>query len=161
MPTTDDARTVVRAYHDAWTGRRFDDAARLLAPDLAVEVPINDYPTAESFAAALAGFGALVNRVELLCELGEGGDAVLLYDLDVAGLGPLRVAEHFTVADGRITRIRQIHDTVTLCAAGFGPGGCPGPRRAGPRKTSPPVRSPVNHANRPAAALAVFFRGAA
>jgi hypothetical protein len=29
------------------------------------------------------------------------------------------VAEHLTVDDGKITRIRQIHDTAALRAAGF------------------------------------------
>jgi hypothetical protein len=31
----------------------------------------------------------------------------------------LRVAEHFTVAQGKITRIRQVHDTAALRTAGF------------------------------------------
>jgi hypothetical protein len=34
-------------------------------------------------------------------------------------IGPLRVAEHFTVEQGLITRIRQVHDTASLRAAGF------------------------------------------
>ena len=40
--------------------------------------------------------------------------------MDVEGLGMMRIAEHFTVADGRIKRIRQVHDTAALRAAGFG-----------------------------------------
>jgi hypothetical protein len=112
---------VVRAYHGAWTTKRFDEAARLLARELTVEVPVNDYPTAESFAQALAGFGALVRHVELLAELAAGDQAMLLYDLEVERLGRLRVAEHFTVAEGRIARIRQIHDTAAVRAAGFAP----------------------------------------
>jgi hypothetical protein len=35
-------------------------------------------------------------------------------------MGDLRVAEHFTVINGQITRIRQIHDTAALRAAGPG-----------------------------------------
>jgi hypothetical protein len=31
-----------------------------------------------------------------------------------APIGTLRIAEHFTVADGRITRIRHVHDTYQL-----------------------------------------------
>jgi hypothetical protein len=31
----------------------------------------------------------------------------------------MRVAEHFTVAEEKITRIRQIHDTAAIRAAGF------------------------------------------
>jgi hypothetical protein len=48
-----DARSIVDTYHRCWTSRRFDESIQLLAPDLAVEVPINEYPTRESFAEAL------------------------------------------------------------------------------------------------------------
>ena len=44
---------------------------------------------------------------------------MLLYDMDVERIGTLRVCEHFTVTDGLITRIRQVHDTTALRAAGF------------------------------------------
>lgn len=108
------ALATARTYHDAWTGRDFETAAGLLADDLQVEVPINAYPDAASFAAALAGFGALATRVDLLSALGGDDEAVLLYDMEVQGLGDLRVAEHFTVRDGRIVRLRQIHDTAAL-----------------------------------------------
>jgi hypothetical protein len=33
----------------------------------------------------------------------------------------MRIAEHFTVNDGRIVRLRQVHDTAHLRAAGFAP----------------------------------------
>ena len=36
----------VRAYHDGWVRKDFDAAAVLLAPDLVIEVPINEYPRA-------------------------------------------------------------------------------------------------------------------
>lgn len=118
-PSGDDALSVARRYHDGWTTKTFDSAVALLAPDLKVEVPINAYPTAESFAQAVVAFGGLARRVVLLAELGGPTEAMLLYDMDVDGLGTLRVAEHFTVADGKITRIRQIHDTAALRSAGF------------------------------------------
>lgn len=117
--TTNDTRSIVHAYHSGWTSKQFDHAIRLLSPTLDVEVPINNYPTAESFSQALIGFGALVTRVDLLAEMSAGDQAMLLYDLDVEQFGRLRVAEHLTVADGQIVRIRQVHDTATLRAAGF------------------------------------------
>lgn len=119
MATTDATLAVVRAYHRAWASKNFDEAVRLLAPGLRVEVPINDYPTKESFADALTGFGGFVRRVNLLAEFATGNEAMLLYDMEVERLGTLRVAEHFTVVDGRIARIRQIHDTAPVRAAGF------------------------------------------
>jgi hypothetical protein len=119
----EDARSVVDAYHRGWTSKRFDESTRLLAPDLRVEVPINDYPTRESFAQALASFGAMVERVDLLATFAQGDQAMLLYDMDVKGLGKMRVAEHFTVKNGLIERLRQIHDTAAIRAAGLGGSG--------------------------------------
>lgn len=58
-------------------------------------------------------------KTELLAAMSAGEEGMLLYEMDVQGLGTLRVAEHFTVDDGKITRIRQIHDTAALSAAGF------------------------------------------
>ena len=117
--TPHDTAEIVRTYHDAWTHKDFAQAIALLAPTLTVEVPVNDYPTAESFAAALTSFGAMVTKVDLLAALSAGNEAMLLYDLDAEPVGTLRVAEHFTVGDGKITRIRQIHDTAAVRAAGL------------------------------------------
>ncbi|MBV9381932.1 MAG: nuclear transport factor 2 family protein [Streptosporangiaceae bacterium] len=110
---------IVRAYYDSWTSRDFARAVALLDGRLTVEVPVNDYPTAESFGAALKAFGSMAASVRLLAEMSAGNEAMLLYDMDVVPLGTLRVAEHFTVAGGRITRIRQIHDTAAIRAAGL------------------------------------------
>jgi limonene-1,2-epoxide hydrolase len=118
--TTPDTVAVVRAYFTAWTSHDFDEAAALLADDLTVEVPINEYPTAESFAAAVKGFGSMATKVDLLAEMSAGDEAMLLYDMAVQRLGTLRVAEHFTVDNGKITRIRQVHDTAPVRAAGLG-----------------------------------------
>lgn len=62
--------------------------------------------------------GRIVERVALLGEFVEGNEAMLVYDMSVTGLGMLRVAEQFTVGDGKITRLRQIHDTTPVRAAG-------------------------------------------
>jgi ketosteroid isomerase-like protein len=116
-----ETKHVVRRYHEGWSNRRFEDAIALLAEELRVEVPINDYPTRQSFAQALIAFGRAVESVELLSELASDDEAMLLYDMKVTGLGALRVVEHFTVKNGRIVRLRQIHDTAALTAAGLGP----------------------------------------
>jgi ketosteroid isomerase-like protein len=115
-----ETKHVVRRYHEGWSNRRFEDAIALLAEELRVEVPINDYPTRQSFAQALIAFGRAVESVELLSELASDDEAMLLYDMNVTGLGALRVVEHFTVKNGRIVRLRQIHDTAAIRAAGMG-----------------------------------------
>jgi uncharacterized protein YndB with AHSA1/START domain len=121
MPAT--TREVVSVYHAAWTSGKWREAAVLLDPNLQVEVPINEYPTARSFVEALISFGSQVQSVEVLSTLSAGGEAMMLYDLDVANLGRLRVAEHFTVTGGKIVRLRQIHDTIA-----FRPPGHEGPK---------------------------------
>jgi ketosteroid isomerase-like protein len=115
-----EALSVARRYHQGWSSGNYEQSIDLLAPTVKVEVPINDYPTAESFAQALRGFGEMVTRVELLSEMGHDTEAMLLYDMQADGLGQLRVAEHFTVADGKIVKLRQIHDTAPVRAAGLG-----------------------------------------
>lgn len=121
MSTQDqETKNVVRRYHEGWSNHRFEEAIALLADELRIEVPINDYPTRESFAQALIAFGSAVESVDLVSALASDDQAMLLYDMTVAGLGALRVVEHFTVKNGRIVRLRQIHDTAAIRAAGTG-----------------------------------------
>ena len=117
-----EALSIADAYYRHWTSKRFDEAITLLAPEVEVEVPINEYPTRESFGAALKQFGSLVERVALISELAGDNEAMLLYDMDVRGVGSLPVVEHFTIRRGAIVRLRQIHDTAPIRAAGFGGG---------------------------------------
>jgi hypothetical protein len=117
MPFGAEALGVARAYHRAWTGKDFDAAARLLAPELETDVPLNTYPTKESFVAALTGFGLIVDRTDLVAAVGQGDEAILIYDMATEPYGTIRIAEHFTVAAGRIAAIRHVHDTAALRAA--------------------------------------------
>lgn len=123
MHTDTHALDLARRYFDHWTQHRYDAAAALLSPDLEVEVPVNRYPDRASFAQALSGFGSMVKKSTLLGEYERGREAVLVYDLEVEVLGIFRVAEQFTVEGGRITKIRQIHDTHAVRKAGFAPAG--------------------------------------
>jgi hypothetical protein len=116
--TDTDVLAAVRGYHRAWNERRFEDASRYLDERLKVEVPINDYPTKASFVAAVERTREMTSHVELLAELAGPEDAMLLYDMTLP-FGTMRVAEHFSVRGGRITRIRQIHDTAAIRAAMF------------------------------------------
>lgn len=122
MPATaNDALTTAREYHDAWSAHEFERATALLAESLRVEVPINAYPSKQSFATALAGFGATVDEVDLVAAVGDDKEAMLIYDIHTPQVGTMRVAEHFTVRAGQITRLLQIHDTAEIRQAGLGP----------------------------------------
>jgi SnoaL-like domain len=120
---------VARAYHAAWTAGEVDEAGRYLADDLTVDVPLNVYPTKADFLAAVRSTREMTSRVDLLSAVGTDDEAVLIYDMFLP-IGALRVAEHFTVAVGRITHIRHVHDTAALRAAGFGAAGAAQPADA-------------------------------
>jgi hypothetical protein len=109
-----EALRVARAYHAAWTGKDFATARRCLAPDLRTDVPLNTYTDRDDFAAAMARFGALAERVDMLAEFSTATQALQLYDLHTQPFGTLRIAEHLTVHDGLIRHIRHVHDTATL-----------------------------------------------
>lgn len=118
MGTAEDTLAVVQGYHRAWTSRDFEAAKALLAPDLTTEVPINAYADREDWMAAVSRTREMAAGVAVFDELAADGTAVLLYDLHLpAPIGTLRIAEHFTVDSGRITKIRHIHDTYALRAA--------------------------------------------
>src|SRR5262249_33382464 len=110
------ALDVVRAYHQAWSSGRYDEAGQRLSDKLEIEVPINSYPTKASFLEAVKRTKEMTSKLELLAELADEGQALLLYDMSLP-FGTMRVAEHFTVSGGRITKIRQIHDTAAIRAA--------------------------------------------
>jgi len=119
MTSDDGALTVARAYHRAWTGGDFDEASRYLAEGLETDVPINTYRSKAEWLQAVQGTGQATSSVRLLAEFGTRDEALLLYDMRLDPIGDLRVAEHFVVADGRIVKIRHVHDTAALRAAGF------------------------------------------
>ncbi len=116
MPDKETALGVARSYHRAWTSGEYEAAGGCLADQITLEVPINSYSTKEDFLQAVRRTREMTSRLELLAEFGNENDALLLYDMTLP-FGVMRVAEHFTVSDGQITRIRQVHDTAVIRAA--------------------------------------------
>ncbi len=116
---TSETLSVAKAYHQAWSTHDFANIERYLADDLQVEVPINSYAGKNDFLEAVKRTAEHTSRVDLLAEFADGDQAMLLYDMTLP-IGQLRVAEHFTISGGKIHRVRQIHDTAALRAAGMG-----------------------------------------
>jgi hypothetical protein len=118
--TADVTLEIVRSYHRAWTTTKdFAAAATLLSETLETDLPVNAYAGKSQFVEAITGFGNLVSRSDMVSECASDGAAVLIYDLKMAPLGVLRIAEQFTVINRQISFIRQVHDTATMRAAGF------------------------------------------
>ena len=114
-----DTADVIRTYFDAWTSKDFATAWALLDDSLVVENPLTEYEDSATFKPSLTGMASLVSSVKLASAMSDRDEAMLLYDMQVQGLGSLRVFEHFTVADGKIKHIKQVFDTAEVRKAGL------------------------------------------
>ena len=105
------ALNIARNYYNSWTNKNFERAGNYLANNLKVIVPINNYPTKQSFLDAVKFTCNMVLEIELLSEFGNENEAILMYEMTLNGFGKLRIAEHFIIKDNNIIQVCQIHDT--------------------------------------------------
>ncbi|MBO0693411.1 MAG: nuclear transport factor 2 family protein [Acidimicrobiaceae bacterium] len=120
---TDAIGDLLDLYYGVLTGGpdAFDDGRslrRILAPDLDFEGPIAGRATGgERFIRGVFGFVETVRHLHLLQRLEAGSEAATLYDAEMPG-GPVRFAEFFTVAEGRIQSLRLLYDATQYRARG-------------------------------------------
>jgi len=110
----------VRSYYQAWTGKDFDTAASLIDESVRIEVPINSYGSKTEFMDAVRFTAGTVEDVTLLSEYAGDDKVLLLYDMELRGVGPVRIAEEFCVRNGRIVSILHVHDTMPFRQPAFG-----------------------------------------
>ena len=104
-------------YYNSWTNNNFEKAGEYLDENLKVIVPINDYPTKQSFLDAVKFTREMTTNIELLCEFINKNEAMLMYDMTLNVFGKLRIAEHFLIKDNKIIQVCQIHDTAPFSNA--------------------------------------------
>ncbi|WP_440901759.1 nuclear transport factor 2 family protein [Actinosynnema sp.] len=103
-------RAAVRAYHRARFAGDVPAAAARLAEGFTFSSPLMT-SDAEGHLAGLAGFLGVVAGVDVISELHGEDEATLVYDVRTTlPFGVQRTAEHFRLADGRITSITLIFD---------------------------------------------------
>ncbi|MFN8638159.1 MAG: nuclear transport factor 2 family protein [Dehalococcoidia bacterium] len=113
--SADATRAIVEDYARAWTGGDVATARALLADDLDFEGPVDTFHHADQLIEALRGLVSMTQRVDRLAAFYGDTEAMLLYDV-VTGTpaGTIRTAEHFTIENGRIARIRLVFDATIL-----------------------------------------------
>jgi len=101
-------------YARSWINRDRASVRRLIAPDAEIEwnlgVPVDD----EELVQTLHRIASAVGAVTLASVVCAGDRVSIVYDC-AAPFGTVRVAEFLTVADGRISEIRQVWDLVGFC----------------------------------------------
>ena len=110
---------VVRTFFAAWSGKGFDAAWPLIDDSIVVESPLGKHEASATFKSALTGLASQVSAVKLLAAMTGRDEAMRLYDLQIEGLGELRVFELSTVAEGKIKHVQQVYDTVEVRKAGM------------------------------------------
>ncbi|MET0237544.1 MAG: nuclear transport factor 2 family protein [Kibdelosporangium sp.] len=102
---------VVQAYHAARFQGDVPAAASQLADEFTFSSPLMRSDSAEGHLGTLDAFLQIVTGVDMISELYGDDEATLVYDVHTATpAGTQRTAEHFRLADGRITEIRLIFD---------------------------------------------------
>ena len=102
---------VVGFWSRSWINDDRIAVRRLLAPDVEVEwnldAPVDD----EELMETLHRIAAFADGVTVAGQTHAEDGAALVYDL-AAPFGTARMVEFLTVADGRITEVRQVYDVV-------------------------------------------------
>ncbi|WP_033441739.1 nuclear transport factor 2 family protein [Saccharothrix sp. NRRL B-16314] len=105
------------AYHRAWTGHDFDRAMTYVAEDVVCDAPAGRIEGAAAFRDFMGPFTRIVVGTTLIAAFGDDETALLMYDTRTAPVASAPGAEHLTVRDGRITRVRIVFDRLPFDAA--------------------------------------------
>jgi ketosteroid isomerase-like protein len=104
---------ITRFYTNAWIGGDTHSVRRMIAADAEIEwnldAPVDD----EELVQTMDRIAAFADSVTVVLQTCTEDRAALVYDC-AAPFGTVRLAEFLTVAQGRITEIRQVHDPLAL-----------------------------------------------
>ena len=105
------APEVAEAFLDAWTSRHFDRARELLHEDLSFEGPIDRFTDPDSYLRAVQGLSQIITGIDKRKVFADGDDVCVIYDMHTGPVPDARIAEWYTVRDGRIAAISAVFDT--------------------------------------------------
>ena len=100
----------VEQYFDAWTSKDFGTARSLLHDDLSFTGPLETVDRADALLHSLQGLSQIVTGAERRGMLTEGDEVAVIYDLHTAPVPSARIAEWYTVRDGKIASIQAFFD---------------------------------------------------
>lgn len=106
------ALDLATAFLNAWTSKDLTTAGRYLADDFSFDGPIAHYRCARDFLAGSAEFAAaLSGSWTAVAAFGDEREALLLYDLHLLSGAAMRIADHYTVGNGKIQAEQILWDT--------------------------------------------------
>jgi len=112
------ALDVVVAYTDAWASKDLEAAAAHLAADVVFDGAGGRHESAEPLLRGLAGFVTqIAPGWRQLALVAQGEQVMLMYEVSMLSGKPVRLAEHFTVRDGKIRSETLVYDTLAAQTA--------------------------------------------
>ncbi|MEH3155802.1 MAG: nuclear transport factor 2 family protein [Gordonia paraffinivorans] len=109
--STEQTRTAVTTYFDAWRDRDFDRLRTVLADDVDFVGVMGTARGADECIAGLRGMAeSIMTDLTLHARVADGDDAITWFDLHTASAPPIPTANWSHVEDGLITRIRVTFD---------------------------------------------------
>ena len=107
---------IVEQYFDAWTSKDFDTARSLLRDDLSFSGPIETLDNADALIESVKGLSQIVTGAERRGLVEQGDEVCVIYDLHTAPIPTARVAEWYTVRDGKIASMQAFFDARPFAA---------------------------------------------
>jgi ketosteroid isomerase-like protein len=117
-----DAAQVAEAFFDAFAAKDAGAARELLHDDLHFVGPIDEFHDADSYLRSIQQLGQIVTGVDRRKLFVDGDDVCLIYDLHTRPVPDSRVAEWYTVRDGKIASIQVVFDARPFAAMFAGHG---------------------------------------
>lgn len=109
--STEQTRTAVTTYFDAWRDRDFDRLRTVLADDVDFVGVMGTAHGADECIAGLRGMAeSVMTDLTLHVRVADGDDAITWFDLHTASAPPIPTANWSHVENGLITRIRVTFD---------------------------------------------------
>jgi limonene-1,2-epoxide hydrolase len=99
------------AYIEAFGKRDMETAARYVADDIEFRSPMTRISGADGYLEAVGGFAQHVDGVDILAAVGDGENAMIMYEMRTGPFGTVPAADHFVIRDGRIASNRLVFDT--------------------------------------------------
>jgi ketosteroid isomerase-like protein len=107
---------IVEQYFDAWTASDFETARSLLRDDLSFIGPIEKFDNADALIESIKMLSQVVTGAERRGVLSDGERVAVVYDLHTVPVPESRVAEWYTVRDGKIATAEAFFDARPFAA---------------------------------------------
>lgn len=107
---------IVERYFDAWTSKDFETARGLLHDELSFTGPLEKFDHADALIESLKMLSQIVTGAEQRGILANGDRVAVIYDLHTVPVPDSRVAEWYTVRDGKIVTAEAFFDARPFAA---------------------------------------------